>query len=740
MALGYYSKAEANNATAIGSKAEANGEVSLAIGDQAYVGAETTESSGSGTSGSGNVGASGNRISSVSEERMTNPLESEKYNYSIALGGDAKAFGYQDTAIGSGAEAYDTNTLAVGFLAKAKGHYAEAIGTMASADGKYAAAIGNNASATAESAVALGYNTQATEATGIALGSKSVTNVAKGSIGYDPLGEYTTEGAILGSNASQYSTLTNDITTATAEVTTLSNEVIALQNELNTATDERKAEINEKIKTKEATLATKKADLASKQAEADSLISVWQATAAGVSVGNSATGLTRQINNVAAGTLDTDAVNVAQLKRAVEASKISLVAGTGIVIEQKDGVYTISANVKGTNTATDTVTVKPSNPTYTDSTTNTTNSADVSANTGANTSADTSTATNGNTANSSTTTSDSSADTTGSVTNDSGEVSKGDAIDISVETKPITVGADEGSAQLQSGNGFNIVGDSNIKTTASEVTNADGTKTTQVQLTFNNELQGFDQITTKEIVSDSVSTGNTTINNAGLTVKGSSDANTITIQNNNVSMGGNVIHNVADGVAATDAVNKGQLDTVSNRVDTVSNCVDAVSAGLGQMGNSLNQLDRRVDRVGAGAAALAALHPLEYSEEGKWEVAAGVGNYKEANAVALGAFYRPNGDTLFSIGSSYGGGENMVNAGVTLRIGQGETTTNLSRSAMGQEIKTLRNVVDQQNTKIQSQSEALAAQNEKLAAQSAQLEEQNRKIEQLMQAVAALQK
>lgn len=709
MALGYYSKAEANNATAIGSKAEANGKVSLAIGDQAYVGAETT-----GSSGSGNVGTSGNRISSVSEERMTNPLESEKYNYSIALGGDAKAFGYQDTAIGSGAEAYDTNTLAVGFLAKAKGHYAEAIGTMASADGKYAAAIGNNASATAESAVALGYNTQATEATGVALGSKSVTNVAKGSIGYDPLGSYTTEAAILGSNASQYSTLTNEITTATAEVTSLSNEVIALQNELNTATDERKAEINEEIKTKEATLATKKADLASKQAEADSLISVWQATAAGVSVGNSATGLTRQINNVAAGTLDTDAVNVAQLKRAVEASKISLVAGTGIVIEQKDGVYTISANIKGTNSDTDTITVKPSNPTYADtaSEANTANNGGTTndtANSGATTTSD-GTAT-GSDANSAAT--GSSTSNTGSAISDSNAsngttVSKGEQIEVSVDTKPIAVGADEGAGALKAGSGLSIIGDSNIKTTASEITNADGTKTTQVKLTFNNELNGFDQINTKEIVSDSVSAGNTTITNDGLTIKGTDGAKNITIQNNNVSLGGNVIHDVADGVAPTDAVNKGQLDTVANQVDVVSNQVDVVSnqvnnltTGVGQMNNRLNDMDNRIDRVGAGAAALASLHPLEYDAAAKWEVSAGVGNYKGANAVAVGAFYRPNGDTLFSVGSSYGGGENMVNAGVTLRVGQGESSNLPSRKAMAQKINDLEATVSQQNAKIE---------------------------------------
>ncbi|WP_295238722.1 ESPR-type extended signal peptide-containing protein [Veillonella sp.] len=194
------------------------------------------------------------------------------------------------------------------------------------------------------------------------------------------------------------------------------------------------------------------------------------------------------------------------------------------------------------------------------------------------------------------------------------------------------------------------------------------------------------------IINDnSVKTGNTTINNDGLTVKGPEGSKDITIQNNNVSMGGNQIKNVGDAKDATDAVNKGQLD---NAVNTITN-------GMGQMSNRISKLDRRVDRVGAGAAALAALHPLEFSPEAKWEVSAGVGNYKGANALALGAFYRPNGDTMFSIGTSLGGGENMVNAGVTLRVGDGETENYPARKVMAQQIKDLQSVVNTQNEKIE---------------------------------------
>ena len=230
-------------------------------------------------------------------------------------------------------------------------------------------------------------------------------------------------------------------------------------------------------------------------------------------------------------------------------------------------------------------------------------------------------------------------------------------------------------------------------------------------------------ITNETVTTGSVTTGNTTINNDGLTIKNEDSSKNITVQNNNVSMGGNVVHNVGDGVEATDAINKGQFDRT----------VNAIGTGMNQMSNRISKLDTRVDRVGAGAAALAALHPLEYNADEKWEISAGVGNYRGANAVAVGAFYRPNGNTLVSLGTSYGGGENMVNAGVTWRVGEGETGNYSSKQAMAQEISSLKSVVSDQSSQLQ-------AQNSKIEAQSQQLEEQNKKIEQLMQAIAELKK
>ena len=254
----------------------------------------------------------------------------------------------------------------------------------------------------------------------------------------------------------------------------------------------------------------------------------------------------------------------------------------------------------------------------------------------------------------------------------------------------------------------------------------------------NSNKDGFDIKLSKDIKGlNSVTTGNTTINNDGLKIVNEDSSKNITIQNNNVNMGGNVITNIGEGTNPTDAINKNQFDREISQINN----------GMGQVNNRISKLDNRVDRVGAGAAALAALHPLEYDPTTRWEVSAGIGNYRGANAVAVGAFYRPNYDTMISIGSSYGGGENMVNAGVTWRIGEGGSGNYQSKGAMAQEINDLRSVVDEQNSKlasqssqIESQSEQLSAQSNEIKAQRQQLEEQNQKIEQLMQAIEDLKK
>ena len=152
----------------------------------------------------------------------------------------------------------------------------------------------------------------------------------------------------------------------------------------------------------------------------------------------------------------------------------------------------------------------------------------------------------------------------------------------------------------------------------------------------------------------------------------------VKIDNSGINAGNKKITNVAAGdisANSTDAVNGGQLWKTNQTINNI--------------GGAVNELGDRMDRVGAGAAALAALHPLDFDPDDKWDVAAGYGNYKDAHAVSVGAFYRPNEDTMFSVGGSFGGGENMVNAGVSVKLGQGNHVS-ASRVAMAKEIVDLR--------------------------------------------------
>ena len=213
---------------------------------------------------------------------------------------------------------------------------------------------------------------------------------------------------------------------------------------------------------------------------------------------------------------------------------------------------------------------------------------------------------------------------------------------------------------------------------------SDGNNNLKVRMA--KDLKGLETVTTKTVTADTgnittvnsdtvnaktVKTGDTTINDNGLTIN-----NGPSITKNGVDAGDKKITNVAPGdisPTSKDAVNGSQLF---------------------QTNQSISRLGDRVNKVGAGAAALAALHPLDFDPDDKWDVAAGYGHYRNANAGAIGVFYRPNEDTMFSVGGSFGGGENMVNAGVSLKLGQGNNVST-SKVAMAKEIKDLRKEVEQ---------------------------------------------
>ena len=153
------------------------------------------------------------------------------------------------------------------------------------------------------------------------------------------------------------------------------------------------------------------------------------------------------------------------------------------------------------------------------------------------------------------------------------------------------------------------------------------------------------------------------------------------------------IKNVAAGeisATSTDAVNGSQLFSVARDLQNqIDNTVPGqINNNITNLNNRVGEVEQRVNKVGAGSAALAALHPLDFNPDDKWTVAAGYGHYHNANSAALGAFYRPNEDTMFSIGSTVGNGNPQLNAGVSIRLGK-RAPESRSRVAMGREIAEL---------------------------------------------------
>lgn len=171
---------------------------------------------------------------------------------------------------------------------------------------------------------------------------------------------------------------------------------------------------------------------------------------------------------------------------------------------------------------------------------------------------------------------------------------------------------------------------------------------------------------------------------AGNTIKA---GDTVTISKEGADFGGTKITHLKDGEispTSTDAVNGSQLYGTEVRI---------------------NQLGGRINKVGAGAAALAALHPLDFDPDDKWNFAAGFGNYRNANSTAIGAFYRPNADTMFSVATNFGNGENMINAGVSFKLGRSGKSPALMGSK--QEIKELQEVVAHQDDQLKKQDKEI---------------------------------
>ena len=239
----------------------------------------------------------------------------------------------------------------------------------------------------------------------------------------------------------------------------------------------------------------------------------------------------------------------------------------------------------------------------------------------------------------------------------------------------ISFNGDNKDAQIDNPKVLNIEGGATGELTEGNIgVISDGEDTLTVKLA--KDITDIDTITVNKTINvgdkttiegDKITVGDTTINNDGLTIK-----NGPSITKNGVDAGGKKITNVAPGTDDTDAVNVSQLREAHQDIY-----------------NSMNRLDDSTRKGIAGAAALAALHPLDFDPDDKWEFSAGVGNYRGETAAAIGAFYHPNDDTIFSLGATVGNGENLVNGGVTFRFGQ-KNHQSRSKKAMAKEIVELR--------------------------------------------------
>lgn len=423
-----------------------------------------------------------------------------------------------------------------------------------------------------------------------------------------------------------------------AETTTTVNDAVAIGHNTEVSAEGGVA-LGSKSK---ATVAAGAAgyDISTKAASTDTS-STWKATASAVSVGDVANDVTRQITSVAAGTNDTDAVNVAQLKK----------------VETKISTVEADAKKHTTVVAGDNTTVTPG--------TNANGGAEYKV----------------------------------AVNKDLVEMS---SANFGKATDDVRARIDKDSARF-----FN--GSENIGVTPKGI---------QIENTDTLEQAKFDKYGMY------ASEGNTTVY----------------YTTNGISAGDQIIKNVKAGVADTDAVNVSQLKRVQDEI-AASTSVTTVTAGdhikvtptvngnthdykvsladdiadqitnnttninkntndIKNIKGDLSKMDKRVNKSVAGAAALAALHPLDFDPDAKWDFAAGYGHYRSGNAAALGAFYRPNEDVQLSVGSTVGSDETVFNAGLSVKVGA-HSGVSRSRVAIGKEVLALKKTVAEQNAQIQ---------------------------------------
>lgn len=673
LAAGSYASAQ-KESVAIGYKAQAQDARSVVIG----IAAKTMDTTDGGNISIGYGSQAGQKVDSGSS------------GLAAAVGMNAKATGWGSSAYGTEAKAQGSWSTAVGDWAKAnttKGRGGTAIGTNAKADEQYATAVGLDAEATAVNSTALGMQAKATQENSVAFGAGSVDRAAtketKGTItlsdgttrdfgnfaGNNPTGVVSVgakdkERQVINVAAGKVSADSTDaingsqLYSLAGEVGKNAEAIATIKNTINNVSTEAgkhttvKADANQNLSVADGTNAE-----GGKEYTID-LSDVLTIGKAGDNGKDGHMGINGKDGVSGVGIDGKDGISVKG-----DNGEVGINGNDGISIKGRDGKDAVSINGKdgvghigltgpaGTNGKAGTNAVDISVKNGYDGADGTKGSSGVDGNDG--------------------------------ITRIVCEDKNGEH-QVATLDDGMKYGGDTGTViKKKLNNQVNVIGgirDTSKLTTADNIgVVSDGTDNLRVRLAKNLNL-GNDS---------SVATGDTTINNNGVTIH-----NGPSVTKDGIDAGGKTITNIGNGTNATDAVNKGQLDEA----------VQNTNREVGHVANALNKLDSRVNKVGANAAALAALHPQDFDSDDKWDFAAGYGNYKDAHAVAVGTFYRPNEDTMLSVG----GGENMVNAGVTFKLGQ-KNSVGRSKVAMAKEIIDLKTEVQLLKNQNQAILKALHA-------------------------------
>lgn len=643
VSIGLGSNAVDSNAIAIGTGSTVDSKEGNFVGEGIAIGSKAHTSGFHGVALGASAKSIGRFSVALGEVSIAEGDDSTALGaYSYASGLDSIAVGYSSQAIGKGA-------LASGSLSKASGSYSIATGYSSKALEFDSIAIGRNSSATASWSTALGSNSTASGQQSTALGSYSIVSgkfsaalggyeisvdgeqsVAVGGTTTKVTGNYSTA---LGSKSNiadaNFATALGFYSNVTGEQATAlgSYSKAAYENSVALGSNSETAEA---VGTSEFTLKQLQ-KLDGKLTEVDITFGEFAGSnpLATVSVGKE--GQYRTITNVAAGRISKDSTD------AINGSQLFAVAD-GLQNQINDINKKIDNSGGGSSGDDHYHTVNGNDK---EDKTDISNNTDI---------------TNNN--------------------QDNDVIEKAD--DINTPASGNSGGTNTDPVGDKPALGGDYVGGEDGNLLIKHDTDSNGNKYYDISL--NQDLNINSMNVNKVQVNEEIKVGdNITINSNEIKVgdkvtinDNSVNVGDVTINEDNIDMGGNKIINVAEGTEGTDAVNVNQLNKLEQNVN-----------------NKINRLDGKIDKVGAGAAALAALHPLDFDPDDKLNFSAGVGNYHGSTAAAIGAFYQPNDDTLFSIGGTVGNGDEMVNVGVSFRFGQ-HSNQSRSKKAMAKEIIELR--------------------------------------------------